>query len=783
MATDVGAILAALATGSQAGANTGTGGNDSGINRVVGITLRLIADPGNPAVVKELTDQVSGAVHKAVQEMEELRGRVRSRATEWATSVGHTMSSAWVPRATDDAHSTGKTAAKLQERHAGEEQSPLGPHNTRRGARTPDSRREKNSGRTNNIESKESRVEQFEKGTEELGDVGSHLIGLAKRVAILSAPDEKTSEQRKKAFESVENIYGVAEDGLKIVQGVGKVAKNFSAAATVGQTGARAVRTATKAAGAAETASLGEGLGGAAIGFGTNALAGMGPAAAAAGAGALLVGAGIAIHDVLAKLTGKFETISGAAGDLLGSIKRSSQLEEKMNEQRAAQTQALATIAAYEGRIAKAAEGRARILEAQKIVGELNLQADREQVAWRSAVRKQMRPAATTKEQSEADKRADARQEMTETLGAFDRDIAEKEKAYDLARRRVAVAQLNQERRQKTQVISFEGGDDNKKLNPDAGQANPSLLGAAGRGITDVFSFDEIRSREAELRNVGRARGERDDRESEEARRLRKSRGFDEPKISPPKDLLQEKLTEQQGMAKAAQDITESIQKRGAFLQLQSDLMKQQLQTSRDLVISTKEQLTLAEHGAHSRLAYFAGKSKDEQIFLKNVLHKINTGQELTPAEARRAAGEFTGDAGDAVSKAIAKTAIPGFERELKAAGDDAFRNLGKAQRENTAANTAVKEDEESDNWIHMAIRANTANAQRHGIKAIKGVVAAEQTRSQQEGYPDPSLGIVKNGEGIREDLKELGKTINTQFKLIRAEISDMGQRIKSGHN
>lgn len=780
MATDVGAILAALATGSQAGGNTGTGGNDN--NRVVGITLRLIADPGNAAAVKELTDQVSGAAHNAFREMEELRGKARSKASEWATSVGRTMSSAWSHRATDHAHATDKIAAKLQERHAGEEQSPAGPHSTRRGTGTADSRRAKNSGRPKNIESKVSRVEQFEKGAEELGDVGSHLIGLAKRVAILSAPDEKTAEQRKKAFESVENIYGVAEDGLKIVQGVGKVAKNFSAAATAGQTGARAVRTATKAAGAAE-ASIGEGLGGAAIGFGTEALASAGTMAAAAGAGALIVGAGIAVHDILAKLTGKFGTISGAVSDLLGSIKRSSQLEDKMNEQRAAQAQALATIAAYEGRIAKAAEGRARILEAQKVVGELNLQSDREQVAWRGAVRKQMRPAPMTKEQSEAERRGDARQEMTETLGAFDRDIAAKEKAYDLARRRVAVAQLNQERRQKTQVISFEGGDESKKLNPDAGHANPSLLGAAWRGITDPFTVDEIRSREGELRNVGRAQGEREDRESEEAGRIRKSRGFDEPTISPSKDLLQEKLTEQQGMAKAAQDITESIQKRGAFLQLQSDLMKQQLQTSRDLVISTKEQLTLAEHGAHSRLAYFAGKSKDEQIFLKNVLHKINTGQELMPAEARRAAGEFTGDAGDAVSKAIAKTAIPGFEGELKAAGDDAFRNLGNAQRANTAANTAVKEDEESDNWIHTALRANTANAHRHGIKAIKGVVAAEQTRSQQEGYPDPTAGIVQSGEGIRGDLQELGKTISTQFGLIRAEISAVVQRIKSGQN
>jgi hypothetical protein len=308
-------------------------------------------------------------------------------------------------------------------------------------------------------------------------------------------------------------------------------------------------------------------------------------------------------------------------------------------------------------------------------------------------------------------------------------------------------------------------------------------LGAAWRGITDLFTVEETRSREAEIRNVGRPKGERDDRESEDAGRIRKSRGFDEPTISPSKDLLEEKLTEQQGMAKAAQDVTESIQKRGTFLQQQSDLMKQQLQTSRDMVISTKEQLTLAERGVHSRLADLASKSKSEQMFIKKSLDDINAGKKITPADAHKLRGLVGGQAGDVIDQTIAGTAIPGLADTLKKTGDPAFQDLAKAQRANAAAKTAVKEDEETENRIHAALAANTAHAQRYGIKAVKEGVAAEQTKAAKEGYPDPTAGIVQSGEGIRGDLQELGKTISTQFGLIRAEISAVVQRIKSGQN
>jgi hypothetical protein len=190
MATDVGAILAALATGSQAGGNTGTGGNDNGINRVVGITLRLIADPGNAAAVKELTDQVSGAAHNAFREMEELRAKVRSAAGEWTASVGDALSSRLQRRASDPPYGVDGIAAKLEEKHAGKKQSPLGPHEPRRsGTARPE--HAGNRARSQKEETGAGHVEQFEKGADELGEIGSHLVGLAKRLYVLSSPDEK----------------------------------------------------------------------------------------------------------------------------------------------------------------------------------------------------------------------------------------------------------------------------------------------------------------------------------------------------------------------------------------------------------------------------------------------------------------------------------------------------------------------------------------------------------------------------------------------------------------
>jgi hypothetical protein len=136
MASDVGAILAALATGGGPGNKRSSDNSEGGIDKVVGITLRLIADPGNAAVVKQLGDQVSAAAHKALQEMGEFRGKVRTAAGEWTHSVGHVLRERWPHPASGPSYASDKLAATLQETPAGRELSPTGAHGSRRSGTT-----------------------------------------------------------------------------------------------------------------------------------------------------------------------------------------------------------------------------------------------------------------------------------------------------------------------------------------------------------------------------------------------------------------------------------------------------------------------------------------------------------------------------------------------------------------------------------------------------------------------------------------------------------------------
>jgi hypothetical protein len=136
MASDMGAILAALATGGGPGKRRSADNSEGGLDNVVGITLRLIADPGNAAVVKQLGDQVSAAAHKALQEMGEFRGKVRSAATEWTASVGHVLRERWPHPASGPSYASDKLAATLQETPAGRELSPTGAHGSRRSGTT-----------------------------------------------------------------------------------------------------------------------------------------------------------------------------------------------------------------------------------------------------------------------------------------------------------------------------------------------------------------------------------------------------------------------------------------------------------------------------------------------------------------------------------------------------------------------------------------------------------------------------------------------------------------------
>jgi hypothetical protein len=302
----------------------------------VGITLRLSADPGNPAVVKQLSDQVSGASRKVLREMGELGKKVHAGISEWTTSLDHTLSPRWQRRGGDQSPGADQIGAKLEATPAGKKLPASGPHE-RRPSGKPRPDRARNSSRIEKNEPSDGRGEQFEKGADELAEFGSHLVGLTKRFAVLTAPDEKTAEERKRQFEDVENIYGVAEDGWKAAKSGSNFLKSLLGPAAEKQE-THLMRSASKAGRATGALSSAEvGLAGAATAGGAADLSGAATIGSAVGTGAMVLAGGIAVHDILAVLTGKFESLTGVVSDWIATTKRNVELERAIERQLQAQ--------------------------------------------------------------------------------------------------------------------------------------------------------------------------------------------------------------------------------------------------------------------------------------------------------------------------------------------------------------------------------------------------------------------------------------------------------------
>ncbi len=75
------------------------------------------------------------------------------------------------------------------------------------------------------------------------------------------------------------------------------------------------------------------------------------------------MGAGIAVHDVLAKLTGKFESLSGVVDDWIESTKRNVELEKSIERQQRAHGWETERLKELGEQTQKNAEGRKRIEE------------------------------------------------------------------------------------------------------------------------------------------------------------------------------------------------------------------------------------------------------------------------------------------------------------------------------------------------------------------------------------------------------------------------------------
>jgi hypothetical protein len=158
------------------------------------------------------------------------------------------------------------------------------------------------------------------------------------------------------------------QHGLKVFAGINEALatmKKFAAAAAVEQRLLAAAQAGTGTAGSAGGAVGARGLGGGATILGEGALAGLGGAASIAGVGVLIAGAGIAVHDILAKLTGKFDTLTGIVGDWIETTKHNVELEKSIERQQQAREWRLERHKQQAEQTQKYFEGRERIEEAQ----------------------------------------------------------------------------------------------------------------------------------------------------------------------------------------------------------------------------------------------------------------------------------------------------------------------------------------------------------------------------------------------------------------------------------
>ncbi|HEV8000914.1 MAG TPA: hypothetical protein VGP63_13605 [Planctomycetaceae bacterium] len=333
------------------------------------ITLQLRADSGNSAVLKQLTEQVKEAAHKAIQEAEHLGEALVKKAHGWAKEMGESITKALEKAASEREKSerkevpeptrvSDKPAAAGRELQAHPEvtqqKTPATPAESSRPQEQPDAKKPEGAPAKEEKSTTEKVLGVLHKGTS------------AAKHANEAASSEKSAVERIAAgAEALEE----GHDAIKGTKDVIGVLKKAAAAKEATSAGSTVVQTGTKAVG----------LGGTIATLGKGALASVGGvggivgAAQIAGIGALAVGGGVALHDgvklLLNKvgfLGGNFDTLSGTVMEWNESTKRSAEIEKKIAETQEAHQKQLEQMHLNQQNTRSVYEARDRIEESQK---------------------------------------------------------------------------------------------------------------------------------------------------------------------------------------------------------------------------------------------------------------------------------------------------------------------------------------------------------------------------------------------------------------------------------
>jgi hypothetical protein len=325
--------------------------------KVMEITLKLRADSGNSAVLKQLSEQVRDASRKAIQEAEHLGEALVKKAHGWAKEMGEAITKSLEKAA--EQREKAEQEAKLGSASASAEKKPAG----REMPAHPEPDQAKNAATPKESshapeQSSEKKTEKKEEKPESIGDKLGTLL-----------------EKGKSAYDHLKEAKSADNDAVKrVVEGFAgaKDAKESIKAGVDVFNRLKDVATAGKPIAEVGFKGMAANLGNAAVagvgGWGT--IAG---AAHVAGIGAVAVAGGVALHDgfklLLNKvgfLGGNFDTLSGTVMDWNESTKRSAEIEKKIAETQEAHHQALEQMQRNQQNTRSVYEARARIEESEK---------------------------------------------------------------------------------------------------------------------------------------------------------------------------------------------------------------------------------------------------------------------------------------------------------------------------------------------------------------------------------------------------------------------------------
>jgi hypothetical protein len=326
--------------------------------KVMEIALKLRADGGNAAVLKQLSEQVKEATHKALQEAEHLGEALVKKAHGWGKEIGESLTKA-LEKAAEAREKAEKRDVAAESPHASAEKQPAG----RELPAHPEASQPKSAAASKEIgpqqQSTEKKAEEAPKKEGESTvdnalTAAQKTASAAKHFGEASSPEKKPVERVSEAIEGVKD----AREGAKAA---GQVFSHFKDIATAGKP-------------IAEVGFKGMvgNLGKAALGS-VGGWSGIAAAGQVAGIGAVAVGGGIAVHDgfklLLNKvgiLGGHFDTLSGTVMDWNESTKRSAEIEKKIAESQEAHQQALEQMQRNQQNVRSVYEARDRIEESQK---------------------------------------------------------------------------------------------------------------------------------------------------------------------------------------------------------------------------------------------------------------------------------------------------------------------------------------------------------------------------------------------------------------------------------